>query len=412
MGFSVGLSGLNAASANLDVIGNNIANAETVGFKSSQTQFADVYANSLLGSGASNVGIGVKVAAVAQQFTQGNITSTSNPLDIAINGKGFYRMDQSGAITYSRNGQFHFDSQGYIVNAEGLKLTGYGVDANGNILPTSPSPIQINFSAIPPQTTSQFVLGMNFNANATVPTTAVFNPNDPTSYNFSTSGTVYDSLGNAHAFSLYAIKTATAGQWQLYGQADGGALANVNLGAGAGAPATLNFNSSGALTTAMPLNTSITLTNGATTPLSYTFDLTGSTQYGSPFSVNNLTQNGYASGELAGFEVTGQGIISGRYTNGQTRNLGQVVLADFRNPQGLNPLGNNQWAETAASGLPIVGAPGSGSLGAVQSSAVEDSNVDLTAQLVQMITAQRVYQANAQTIKTQDAVMQTLVNMG
>jgi flagellar hook protein FlgE len=411
MGFQSGLSGLNTAAKNLDVIGNNVANASVVGFKSSQAQFADVYANSLVGAGASQIGIGSKLANVAQQFTQGNITVTNNALDIAINGKGFFRLDQGGAITYSRNGQFRFDAQGFIVNNEGLNLTGYPVDANGNILPAAPAPIQISFADVPPQTTGQFVLGMNFDSRETPPTTALFNPNDPTSYNFSTSGNVFDSLGNPHVFTMYFVKTAVSGQWQMYGQVDGGALANADVGAGAGAPATLNFSNTGALTTGMPLNASLTLTNGAVTPLAYTLDLTGSTQYGSNFGVNTLSQNGYASGRLAGFNVADDGTVVGRYTNGQSRNLAQVVLADFRNVQGLKPLGNNQWEETADSGLAIVGTPSSGSLGTVQSSAVEDSNIDLTAELVSMITAQRVYQANAQTIKTQDAILQTLVNL-
>lgn len=411
MGFQSGLSGLNTAAKNLDVIGNNVANASVVGFKSSQAQFADVFANSLAGAGAGQVGIGSKVADVAQQFTQGNITSTSNPLDVAINGKGFFRLDQNGAVTYSRNGQFHFDPQGFIVNNQGLKLSGYPVDANGNILPAAPAPIQIDFADVAPQTTSQFVLGMNFDSRETPPATAVFNPSDPTSYNFSTSGTVYDSLGNPHISTLYLVKTATPGQWQMFGQTDGGALADTNLGAGAGAPVTLNFSNTGQLTTAMPLNASLTLANGAATPLAYTFDLGSSTQYGSPFGVNTLSQNGLASGRLAGFNISEDGIVEGRYTNGQSRNLAQVVLADFRNPQGLNPLGDNLWEETADSGLAIVGTPSSGSLGVVRSSAVEDSNIDLTAELVNMITAQRVYQANAQTIKTQDAILQTLVNL-
>jgi flagellar hook protein FlgE len=411
MGFQSGLSGLNAASKNLDVIGNNIANASVVGFKSSMTQFADVFANSLVGASSTQAGIGTKVAAIAQQFTQGNVSVTSNPLDVAVNGKGFFRLDDNGAVTYTRNGQFRFDNAGFIVTNDGLNLTGYPVDANGNILPAAPTAIQIDFADIAPQTTSQFVLGMNFDSRETQPTTAIFNPTDPTSYNFSTSGNVYDSLGNAHIFTLYMVKTAVAGQWQMYGQVDGTALANADLGAGAGNPVTVAFNNTGQLTTAMPLATSLTLTNGAVTPLAYTFDLTGSTQFGSDFGVNTLSQDGYGSGRLAGFNISNDGIIVGRYTNSQTRNLAQIVLADFRNPQGLNPLGDNQWEETAASGLPLVGPPMSGSLGVLQSSAVEESNIDLTAELVNMITAQRVYQANAQTIKTQDAILQTLVNL-
>jgi flagellar hook protein FlgE len=279
-------------------------------------------------------------------------------------------------------------------------------------LPSSPRPIQISFADIPPQPTSDFKIGMNFNSNATPPSVSPFNTLDTKTYNFSTSGSVYDSLGNEHALSLYAIKSATANQWQIYGQVDGTALANADLGAGAGNPVTLTFDNSGNLTgPTMPLAASLVVGSGAVTPLAFTFNMTGSTQYGSPFGINDLSQDGFTSGRLAGFNVGQDGIIVGRYTNGESRNLAQVVLADFRNPQGLNPIGDNQWEETSASGLPVVGAPDTGSLGVLQSSAVEDANVDLTAELVNMITAQRVYQANAQTIKTQDAILQTLVNL-
>ena len=210
--------------------------------------------------------------------------------------------------------------------------------------------------------------------------------------------------------TTYYVKTAVANQWQVYAALDG-SLAAANLGAGAGLPVTLNFNSSGALTTAMPIAATGTVTTGAVSPIAFSFDLSGSTQFGSIFGVNDMAQDGYSSGRLAGFNLSNDGTIIGNYSNGQSRNLGQVVLADFRNPQGLAPIGNNLWVETANSGLPIVGVPTSGSLGSTQSSAVEDSNVDLTAELVAMITAQRDYQANAQTIKTMDAVLQTLVNL-
>jgi flagellar hook protein FlgE len=411
MGFGAALSGLNAAQKNLDVIGNNVANASVVGFKSSQAQFADVYATSLTGGGAGQIGIGTKLDSVAQQFSQGNVSVTSNPLDVAINGRGFFRMDQNGAITYARNGQFRFDQQGFVVNADGLKLTGYGVDANGNIVPAAPTPIQISQADVPPRTTQNFLVGLNLDSRETPPATTPFNPTDPTSYNFSTAGSVFDTLGNSHTFTMFFVKTATANQWQMYGQVDGTALANADIGAGAGNPVTLNFSNVGQLTTAMPLAATLAVTTGAVTPISFAFDLSGSTQFGSTPGVNSLSQDGFSSGHLVGFNISADGTMVGRYTNGQTRNLAQIVLADFRNLQGLTPLGNNQWAESAQSGLPVVGAPTSGSLGNLQSSAVEDSNVDLTAELVNMITAQRVYQANAQTIKTQDAMMQTLVNL-
>jgi flagellar hook protein FlgE len=224
---------------------------------------------------------------------------------------------------------------------------------------------------------------------------------DPTSFNNSTAVSVYDSLGNSHTLQTYYVKTA-AGTWDVHASTDGAAASAVGA---------LSFNSSGVLTTAMPYLVPVAVTTGATTPLTIEVDFTGSTQFGSAFSVNTLNQDGYTSGRLAGFNISADGVVLGRYTNGQSAVLGQVVLANFANPNGLQQLGNNMWAETATSGTPLVGTPDSGSLGVLQSSAVEDSNVDLTAELVNMITAQRVYQANAQTIKAQDAVMQTLVNL-
>ncbi len=411
MGFQSGLSGLNSASKNLDVIGNNVANASVVGFKGSVTQFADVFAASLGGGGASQIGIGTKVQNVAQTFNQGNISPTDNPLDIAITGRGFFRLDDNGSIVYSRNGQFRLDSQGFVVNSEGLSLTGYGVDANGNIVNAAPSPIQFDTSDIAPNATSAFNAGVNLDSRLNPPAVAPFDPNNTSTYNFTTSGTTYDTLGNPHVFTLYFVRSATLGQWDVQATVDGTATTNVDLGAGAGAPATLNFSNTGVMTTAMPLNASLTIASGAVTPLAFTLNFNSSTQYGSVSSVNALSQNGYTSGRLSGFNIAQDGVIVGRYSNGQSRNLGQVVLADFINPQGLDPLGNNLWQETGDSGLALVGAPGSGTLGNLQSAAVEDSNVDLTAELVNMITAQRNYQANAQTIKTMDAVLQTLVNL-
>jgi flagellar hook protein FlgE len=411
MSFQQGLSGLNSSAKHLDVISNNVANASVVGFKGSRPLFADVFANSLSGAGASQIGIGSKVATVSQEFGQGNISSTNNPLDVAVNGRGFFRMSKDGTISFSRNGQFHLDAEGYIVNTDALRVTGYGTDTSGNIVATAPLDIRLSTADIPPQPTAAFRAGLNLDAGASQPTTVLFNQADPTSYNNTTSGTVYDSIGNPHVLSLYFVKTATPGQWNMHASVDGTASTNVNLGGGAGVPSTLTFDNTGALTTGMPLSASLTITGGGVTPLAFSFDLAGSSQFGSPFSVNSLFQDGYSSGRLAGINIGVDGVVKGRYTNGQSQNLAQIVLADFANPQGLRPLGQNQWADSSDSGLPVVGTPGSGNLGSVQSSAVEDSNVDLTAELVSMITAQRVYQANAQSIKTQDEVLQTLVNL-
>ena len=400
MSFQQGLSGLNAAAKNLDVIGNNVANSGTVGFKQSQAQFADVYANSLTGAGGANVGIGTKVAQVSQQFTQGNITATNNPLDMAINGGGFFRMDNNGEATYQRNGQFQLDRMGFIVNPTGAKLTGYTADASGVLSTGAPSPLSIDTADLAPQVTSTVNAVLNLDSRGEVPLVP-FDMTDPTSFNSSTAVSVYDSLGNSHTLQTYYVKTAP-GEWDVHASTDGGA---------ASAMGGLSFNSSGALTTPMPYIVPVVVTTGATTPLTIEVDFTGSTQFGSAFSVNTLNQDGYTSGRLAGFDIGADGVVLGRYTNGQSAVLGQVVLANFANPNGLQQLGNNMWAETSTSGNPLIGVPSSGSLGVLQSSAVEDSNVDLTAELVNMITAQRVYQANAQTIKAQDAVMQTLVNL-
>lgn len=416
MGFQQGLSGLNGSARNLDVIGNNIANASTVGFKSSATQFADVYATSLYGAGDLQVGIGTKVTDIAQQFNQGNITITNNPLDLAISGEGFFMVNQGGATAYTRNGQYHLDKPdanglSYIVNSEGRQLMGYGVDANGNIVAASPSPLQITFADIAPQPTSNAYLVVNLDSRETQPAVA-FTTNNAASYNDSTSITTYDSLGNSHALTLYFVKAAAANTWNLYGDVDGAGIANVDFGAGAGTPISLTFSSTGALTTAMPIaGVDLTVSTGAVTPLTFNLDLTGTTQFGNTFGVNSVSQDGYTSGRLAGLTVGEDGTVQGRYTNSQSKVLGQVAMAYFANTQGLQAIGNNLWVDTAETGQAVVGAPGTGVLGALQSGAVEDSNVDLTAELVNLIVAQRMYQANAQTIRAQDQILQTLVNL-
>ncbi|HMV19814.1 MAG TPA: flagellar hook protein FlgE [Rhodocyclaceae bacterium] len=433
MAFQQGLSGLNTASKAIDSTSNNIANASTVGYKAGVAHFADVYANSLAGSGASQIGIGVTLAAIQQQFTQGNITTTNNPLDISINGAGFFRMDSNGAVTYTRNGQFHLDKNGYIVNDQAMRLTGYPA-LSGIITASTPVPLQISASDLAPvatgsNTSSSFngvKANVNLDSRQTVPTSAWadgpaaatvggWTP-DPLTYNFSTALSVYDTLGNAHTLTMYFRKAATAGDWNLYANIDG----TTNANSGAGALTTLHFDTSGQLSSGNPAAISINLNNvatslgttsGSATPLAFSIDFTGSTQFGSPFGTNRIEQDGYASGHLVGLSVGNDGVIQGRYSNGQTFNQGQVVLANFTNPNGLQSLGNNQWTETSVSGPALVGAPNTSNLGVLSSATVEESNVDLTAELVNLITEQRNYQANAQSIRTQDQILQTLVNL-
>lgn len=435
MGFQQGLSGLNASSKNLDVIGNNVANSQTVGFKSSRAEFADIYA-STFGSAANVAGIGVSVAAISQQFGQGNLTTTNNPLDVAITGNGFFRMaDQSGGISYSRNGQFQVDKDGYIVNGgNGLFLTGWPVDAATNqfLEGSTPQPIRLQYSNIGAQATGAsgasdagVQLGVNLNAQSKViPAATAFSYSDPSTYNYSTSATVYDSLGVAHTQTYYFRKqpdpgtTPPTSEWDVYYALDGkGVNTGGTLQPTVGTPltTTLTFDASGRPVGlpagGTPFAVSAAAVNNGSNGLSFNIYYDDSTQFGSPNTVNSLTQDGYSDGVLVGMSVSDDGVIQGRYSNSQTRNVGKVVLATFVNNQGLQPLGNNLWAESYTSGQPLINAPGAGSTGKLQAATVEDSNVDLTAELVNMIVAQRTYQANAQTISAQNTIMQTLVNL-
>ena len=431
MAFQQGLSGLNAASKTMETIGNNVANAGTVGFKKSQAQFADVYASSLMGSGASPIGIGTRLARVSQQFTQSNISGTNNPLDIAINGDGFFRMSDGGAITYTRNGQFQLNKNGNIENANGALLTGYPVGPNGQISNGAPVELQIDNTAIEPRATSSYDVRMNLDSGETpmTPATTPFDPNDDMTYHGRTSVGIYDSLGNPHTLSTFYrnVGDGTGGApvppagntWQVFVTLDGKQLNGTAAVPGMAAFATLQFDNNGTAVgmdgvvgPLLPKAAGVTLSNGAATPQSVNIDFAGTTQFRMATSEQGEPrQDGYAAGALVSFDIASDGKVVGSYTNGQTSLLGQVALASFANPNGLTPQGDNAWVETSLSGPPLVGAPGVSGLGLVQSSAVEESNVDLTAELVAMITAQRIYQANAQTIKTEDQVMQTLVNL-
>jgi len=401
MSFQQGLSGLNAASKSLDVLGNNVANANTVGFKQSRAEFSDIYANSLAGAGGSQAGIGVKVATIQREFSQGNITSTNNSLDIAINGNGFFRMSSDGAISYTRNGQFQLDKDGYIVNSSGDQLTGYVADVNGNIQAITPSPIQISAADLVPQASTEISNVVNLDSrSAVIPALPVFDPNDPTTYTQVIPIAIFDSQGNSHTLQSYMIKTGN-NTWDVRSTVDGG---TAIVGS-----SSITFNTSGLISGTTTQAVSFTPSTGA--PVNVTMDFASSTQFGSAYSLNSQTQDGFTSGRLVSFSAAPDGSIIGRYTNGQAQTLAQVVLAKFSNPNGLQALGDNSFAETSDSGLAVVGSPNTGGRGVLQSSALEDSNVDLTAELVNMITAQRYYQANAQTIKTQDQVLQTLVNL-
>ena len=419
MSFQQGLSGLNASSKNLEVIGNNVANANTFGAKASRAEFADMYATALNGGGA-NIGIGVNLAAVSQQFTQGNITTTGNPLDLAINGGGFFQLaNSSGPVSYTRNGQFRVDREGFIVNNQRQQLMGFPADGTGVIQPGQARALQLPTGNITPNPTTEIRAELNLDSRvaSTLPAAGpAIDLSDPKTYNNATTLTVYDAKGQDVALTYYFQKAATD-QWNVYVTANGTPLATDASGNPA-VSTTITFPANGGAPTApvgdVLLNVPASTNAAGAQTLAIAgvkLSVSGATQYGANFGVTDLTQDGYAPGQLVGIQFENNGIVMARYSNGQSKPAGQVELATFRNPQGLQPLGGNGWASSYTSGDPVMSAPGEGNTGPVQAGALEESNVDLTAELVNMITAQRVYQANAQTIKTQDQVLQTLVNL-
>ncbi|MTZ12351.1 flagellar hook-basal body complex protein [Pseudomonas sp. JL972] len=474
MSFNIGLSGLRAASKDLNVTGNNIANAGTVGFKQSRAEFSDVYAASVMGTGKNPQGSGVLMSNISQQFNQGNINYTQNALDLAINGNGFFQVSNNGAMSYTRAGYFGTDRTGFLVDNFGYKLQGYPVDANGNLQSGVVGDLQVQTTNQAPKATSQITTAFNLNSTQNPPATwqarydaeltagvseiaareaasATFDPTDPTTYNSSTSLNIYDSQGNAHVMTQYFVKT-DANNWDMKvlidgvrpnfdAQDTGGATYsdipftyNLRFDAGgklfsmsevtvnvAGNPVATPTVRGGALGITsfgpedwVPVSidaAGVATSNGARSPEGFAFDMKGATQYASTFAVNSVAQDGYTTGELAGLEIDDTGVIFARYTNGQSKVQGQIVLANFANVQGLTPVGKTQWVQSFESGEPVVGTPMSGTLGALQAGALEDSNVELSDQLVNLIVAQRNYQANAKTIETESAITQTIINL-
>ncbi|MFL9814877.1 flagellar hook protein FlgE [Stutzerimonas sp. VN223-3] len=428
MSFNIGLSGMRAASKDLNVTGNNIANAGTVGFKQSRAEFADVYASSVLGTGKNPQGSGVLLANVSQQFNQGNINYTQNALDLAINGNGFFQVSNNGALSYTRAGYFGTDKEGNLVDNFGYNLQGYSVDGNGNIQTGQVSDLKIQTASQEPKATTQITQGFNLNSTNNLPANTPFDPADPLSYNSSTSTNIYDEQGNAHVMTQYFVKSPTANTWQMNVLIDGRNPQTPTDPVSGTTPSsiTLEFSPSGSLITPASGSMAIagwqpavensdgtwSLNNAAPAGgLNMTLDMRGSTQYASSFAVNQVSQDGYTTGELAGLEISETGEIFARYTNGQSKVQGQIILANFANVQGLTPVGKTQWVQSFESGEPVRNPPGSGTLGALQAGALEDSNVELSDQLVNLIVAQRNYQANAKTIETESAITQTIINL-
>jgi flagellar hook protein FlgE len=492
MSFNIGLSGLRAASKDLNVTGNNIANAGTVGFKQSRAEFSDVYAASVNGSGKNAQGSGVLLSNVSQLFNQGNINYTQNSLDLAINGNGFFQTSNNGEVSYTRAGYFGTDREGFMVNNFGYKLQGYAVDGNGNLQNCVISDLRIETASQAPKATSTLNQTFNLNSTNTVPISrqgaydgsiqgavsvwlndpanlvvdpaaptpaesaaapaavaadpaaqaaalaaanSSFDPTDPTTYNSSTSTNVYDTQGNAHVLTQYFVKT-DANQWQMNVLIDGrnpaapasttpysmdmrfsasGTLEPTSLTPGAGF--TVDAIGRFSLNDWVPAASDggqppVWSGNGANPSADgILVDMRNSTQFSSSFAVNAVSQDGYTTGQLAGLEIDDTGVVFARYTNGQSNVQGQVILASFANVQGLTPVGKTAWVQSFQSGEPVVGTPRSGTLGALQSGALEDSNVELSDQLVNLIVAQRNYQANAKTIETESSITQTIINL-
>jgi len=405
MSFQTGLSGLNAASRNLDVIGNNIANANTVGAKVARAEFSEIVSASTIAAAGRTEGIGVEVATVSQQFTQGRVNVTGGALDIAINGAGFYRLTlPDGSAAYTRGGEFKLDTAGNIVtNAQG-KLMGYPTSTDGVATSSTLQPMQLpTGSPIPAKATTEVSAEFNLNASAQVWNTPV--PPVPLT-TYGTSLNVYDSQGAEIPVSVYMRKSGTD-TWQVFTDPSSDATATATQ------LATLSFGTNGQLVSSAPATPSLNVTspNPNIGTFAASLDVTAATQFATAFAVTDLKQDGYAPGDFVALNIGDNGTISARYSNGQVQATGQIALADFRNVQGLRPTANGNWVETVASGQPVVGSPGVGKFGALRAGALEDSNIDLTSELVNMMTAQRSYQANAQTIKTQDQVLSTLTQL-
>ena len=404
MPFRTALSGLNAASADLRVTGNNIANAGTTGFKESRPEFADVFATAYSGISNTAIGTGVKLAAVTQQFSQGNIDFTGNNLDLALSGKGFFTVSDNGTLSYSRAGAFQIDRDGYVVNASGSRLQAYPVQDPllGTFNTGTLNDLQLATTAAPPSATDRVEAVFNLQADGQDLSAIPFDPADPASYNYSTSLTVYDSLGQSHIGTLFFRNTGPL-TWDAHLAVDG-----TSVGGGQ----TLQFGADGSIVSpTTDVNFGAFAPGNGANPLDMAFDFSGATQFGTANTVTTLNQNGYASGRLTGVDISNEGVVFARFTNGQSLALGQVAIASFANPQGLQQAGNNQWLASFAAGQPVYGVAGNGDLGSLQSGGLEASNVDIATQLVNLITAQRNFQANAQVISTADAVTQTIINI-
>ena len=404
MAFNIALSGLNAASSDLEVTANNIANTATTGFKGSRAEFAELFNAAGPNLSATQIGSGVRLTNVAQQFTAGSVETTNNSLDFAISGDGFFTLHDSKGYSYTRAGAFRQDSNGFVTNASGQRLQVFPANINGTFDTSTMNDLQLVTSQNAAKATGNVQMSLNLPSDATAPVNA-FNATDALSYNQATPFTAYDSLGATHSGTVYFVKDAAANVWNAHLYIDG---------ASTGPAQQLTFTSSGALTAPAGGQLSfpaVSVSPGAN-PMQVSLNMSKATQFGNTYAVSSITQDGYPTGTLSSIDVSREGVVQAKYSNGQTTALGQLAMARFANQQGLRQLDNTNWAASYDSGTPLMGAAGNGTFGSVQAGALEASNTsDLTAQLVNMIKAQRNYQANAQVISTDDKLTQTIINI-
>ncbi|MEE4186575.1 MAG: flagellar hook protein FlgE [Gammaproteobacteria bacterium] len=397
MSFQIALTGLNAASADLAVTSNNIANANTTGFKKSRTEFADVFAGD-----ATGIGAGVRLTDVRQEYTQGNVNITERQLDLAISGDGFFVTSDGGSLLYSRVGAFGLNNDGFVENSQGERLQVYAPTSDGGFNTGQLQDLELTVDVNPPEASTIVDMAVNLSASAVAPTAAPFDPTNPDTFTNSTATVVYDSLGVARTANYYFIKGAT--DWEVAQTIDGNVI---------GTPQPIAFGAGGTLTA--PASGIVSFgpyapPNGAAS-LDVSLDLTSTTQFGETFVVNSINPDGRAAGRLRNVEIDDTGVVFARYTNGQSTSIGKIALATFANPEGLSKASDISFQETFGSGVALRGEAGTSNFGVISSGALESSNVDLTAELVNLITAQRLFQANAQVISTFDAVTQTIINI-
>lgn len=433
MSMGIALSGINASQKDLDTTSNNIANVNSIGFKSSRAEFADVYATSIFSNAGTTTGNGVKTVDVAQQFHQGALNFTENSLDLAISGEGFFVTAEDTSTlqrNFTRAGAFKLDADNYVVNSSGEYLQGYSVNDNGDssaVSMASTTGIQINAEVGSPTQTTSVDMNMNFPSYADELDVTMFNPDDSDTYTSSTSVTIYDSLGEAHTMQTYFVKSnAAENTWETFMYMDGqpvdvaggsaftGSASNEAFpGTALPLSTTIVFDTSGGVASQIPVLVTtepLAFTNGSDATQTVTMNYEP-TQYASAFEVSSLSQDGSTVGKLTGINIADDGLVTASYSNGVTRNISRVAVAQFNNSQGLSQIGDTAWQETQLSGEAIAGEANTGTFGAVNSSALEQSNVNLTQQLVNLISAQRNFQANSRTLEVESSLQQTIIQI-